>query len=98
MVGVKPCFCTPRVKPHATAPRWSDNPDALGCPKHRPTKQYCRVHHNGFYGVCEPCSYQGREAKLEAQMQQMDVLLGLVDRLLQLKLQQIDPVSSADIN
>jgi len=34
---------------------YSLNPDALGCPKHRPIKQYCRIHHVGFYGDCPPC-------------------------------------------
>lgn len=30
-------------------------PHALGCPKHRPVKQYCRIHHAGFYGDCLQC-------------------------------------------
>jgi len=43
--------------PDWEAPLWSDNPDALGCPKHKPYKQYCRIHHNGFYGDCHPCQW-----------------------------------------
>jgi len=34
---------------------YSFNPDALGCPKHRPIKEYCRIHHAGFYGDCPQC-------------------------------------------
>ncbi len=36
--------------------RWFLNPDPLGCPKHRPTKRYCKFHHNGFYGNCSACA------------------------------------------
>lgn len=36
-------------------PVWATNPHCFGCPKHGPIKQYCRVHHNGFYGSCHLC-------------------------------------------
>lgn len=38
-------------------PNWCHNPDPLGCPEHRPTKQYCRMHHAGFYGSCSKCRF-----------------------------------------
>ncbi len=46
--------------------RWFFNPDPLGCPKHRPVKQYCRYHHSGFYGNCSLCaSYDAKQLQKE---------------------------------
>lgn len=51
------CICRDRPDddPSWEPEAWATHPDALGCPKHRPIKQYCRIHHNGFYGDCLPC-------------------------------------------
>lgn len=53
------CLCreNPTQDPDWECPIWNTNPDGLGCPVHRPTKQYCRIHHNGFYGDCHPCTW-----------------------------------------
>lgn len=56
---VAPCFCRDNVEKDDNwePPMWSFNPDATGCPKHRPIKQYCRIHHNAFFGDCHPCQW-----------------------------------------
>jgi len=47
-------------------PRWVKNPDPLGCPIHGPpSKQFCRIHHNGFYGACQSCQYADQLEKQE---------------------------------
>ncbi len=51
------CICGPRKKVQIIF----DNPNPLGCPKHRTKKMYCRLHHVGFYGDCDQCS--GRELR-----------------------------------
>jgi len=36
-------------------PVLDDTIQVINCPKHGPKKQYCRIHHNGFYGECLSC-------------------------------------------
>jgi len=58
MVQLKDCICDLNEIDNESASLWTDTPDALGCPYHGPrAKQYCRKHHNGFYGGCHPCLY-----------------------------------------
>jgi len=65
------CLCRenlPAQDPDWECPIWSSNPDGLGCPVHRPTKTYCRVHHNAFYGDCHPCQLASLLAEARPQI------------------------------
>jgi len=44
--------------PDWTPPIHATHPHALGCPRHRPVKQYCRIHHTGFHGHCHQCQLE----------------------------------------
>lgn len=40
---------------------------ALKCPKHRPVKQYCRIHYTGFYGHCHQCQLEDQPVVVHVQ-------------------------------
>lgn len=67
------CLCSQGVEA-VEANRWFLNPDPLGCPVHRPIKQYCKYHHSGFYGNCSACA---RYDTIENQ----DKIVGLLELL-----------------
>jgi len=71
--------------PNWEPPIYATNPHALGCPRHRPTKMYCRIHHNGFYGHCNPCQVAAivaQSAHPSADIvHQKEVIAKLVDEL-----------------
>jgi len=48
-------------------PIHDSHPHALGCPRHRPMKQYCRIHHAGFYGHCHQCQLEDKPVVIEVE-------------------------------
>lgn len=79
LAKLEDCICDLKGIDRDTAALWNDTPHALGCPYHGPPhKMYCRKHHNGFYGSCAACRYDDSVYRLDAQIKQIDLLLGLV--------------------
>lgn len=60
----KCCLCDIQDKEPSTFSRYSTTQDRVKCPKHKPTKMYCRIHYNGFYGHCQACLLESQAEHL----------------------------------
>jgi len=50
---------------------YSDTPNQLGCPHHKPTKMWCLSHNEGFYKSCGKCNEEATLTALKAILYQI---------------------------